>query len=237
MKEFVQTAGVRFDSVNVLEEPERGARLLDIGGRIPAAVIGERWAPGADLRAVAQLLGIPYKGVEPLPPKELSFRYHLIMATLCGFFQQASPAALGARHPMRKRTVLDIGYHAASVMRLFLAYYDNEQYEVEEYVLDADASAPSEVRSGRDVADRAIGTLTEFDRWWSTDGYHDPLDRVVETYWGHHSLHAALEREVWHTAQHTRQVEALLREAQVTLRAPLAPLILDGLPLPTLLFA
>lgn len=236
MKEFVTTAGVSFGSVNVVENPERATRLTELGARAPAAVVGEQWAPGGDLAAVARLLDIPYDKREPLPPKELSWRYHVVMATLCGFFQQASPDVLARRHPMRKRTVLDIGHHAASVMRLFLAYYDPERYQAESYLLDAGATAPAGIRTGADVIDQAIGTLGEFDRWWTSDGFDDPLERLVETYWGIQTLSASLEREVWHTAQHTRQVEALLRDAGVEPATPLAPMILEGLPLPTSLF-
>jgi hypothetical protein len=237
MKEFVEASGVPFESFNILADSKRAERLRALGGRVPATVVGDRWAPGADLGAVAKLLDLPYDQRESLPPKELNWRYQVIMTTLAGFFLQSSEPVLQKRHPTRERSVLDIGHHAASVMRVFLTCYDPERYKGVQYELDFEARTPRGVKTGADLIARSVDTLVHFNRWWATDGHDDPLDQVVETYWGHQSLHAAFEREVWHTAQHARQVEALMREAGVTPTTPLDPMVLDGLPLPDRLFS
>ena len=48
--------------------------------------------------------------------------------------------------------------------------------------------------------------------WWQTSGREDPMDRVIESYWGNHTLHEVMEREVWHTTQHTRQLMMFLTQ-------------------------
>ncbi len=70
------------------------------------------------------------------------------------------------------------------------------------------------------------------DAWWQKIGYDDPLDRVVETQWGHRTLHEVLERAVWHPAQHTRQVALFLERLGIEPDGPLTPEDLAGLPLP-----
>ena len=68
--------------------------------------------------------------------------------------------------------------------------------------------------------------------WWDRAGFEDPLDRVIETYWGAHTLLEALERETWHAAQHARQVMMFLEQLGIAADRPLTGEDLAGLPLP-----
>jgi hypothetical protein len=68
--------------------------------------------------------------------------------------------------------------------------------------------------------------------WWKNTGVDDPLDRVIETYWGAHTLHEAFERETWHPAQHTRQVMMFLGKLDIRPDGPLTEADLAGLPIP-----
>jgi glutaredoxin len=215
MKEFVQARGVPFVSINVVEDPEGAARLHELGAlTAPVVAVGDRWVSGGDLSAVADLLGLSQCRHEPLPPAELRARYQVIMTT-----------------------VTDIAHHAASVMRVFLIDYDKTAFRGTPYRMDYDTNrAPKDVARADQLIAHAVDTLMHFNRWWVESGRLDPLDRIVLTYWGEQSLHACLEREVWHTAQHTRQVEALLREAGVDVTAPLTDSDLAGLPLPERLY-
>jgi hypothetical protein len=80
----------------------------------------------------------------------------------------------------------------------------------------------------------ASATRQEFDIWWDRIGYDDPFERLVESRGGHSwTLLEALERAVWHTAQHTRQVQYFLENAlEINPREELTAEILAGLPLP-----
>jgi len=66
--------------------------------------------------------------------------------------------------------------------------------------------------------------------WWS--GNQSRLPATVDTYYGVQPLHAVLERTTWHVARHARQLESLLELRGVTPAPRLAPVLLDGLPLP-----
>jgi len=236
MKEFVESSGLAFDSVNVDEDPARAERLLELGASAPAAVVDGRWADGCDLAAVARLLDVPYDAREPCPPGELQARYEAIMAALCRHMAQVAPEVLDTKPPSWEWTLRDISHHGASVMREFLFLYDPDAYP-DRYEMDYERNrAPGDISSAEQIVDHATETLTRVRRWWEDDGHDDPLDRVVDTYWGHQTLHAAFEREVWHTAQHVRQVEALLSASGIEPDGPLGPSELDGLPMPERLF-
>jgi hypothetical protein len=112
-------------------------------------------------------------------------------------------------------------------MRAFLTAYEDDAHDKGFY------SMPEEVVTREDVLARLDETRRLFDRWWQEDGVDDPLDRVTPTYWGYPTLHEVLEREVWHTTQHTRQLVYVI---ELFGAEPVVPLTreehLDGLPLP-----
>lgn len=239
MKEFVESRGVPFTSINVVEDPQRGKRLYELGAlTAPVVAVGDEWVSGGDLDAVARLLDLADYEHRALPATELRARYHAIMTTLCGLVRQATPEALRSTPGHWDWTLIDIAHHAASVMRVFLIDYDAAAYTGAPYRMDYEENrAPSGITTAEQLVDHAVDTLMHFNHWWAERGWCDPLERVVSTYWGDQDLHACLEREVWHTAQHTRQVEALLRDAGVDVLAPLTGADLAGLPLPERLYS
>ena len=86
--------------------------------------------------------------------------------------------------------------------------------------------------TGADLASELAETQAIVTSWWQTSGHEDPMDRVIDAYWGSHTLHEVLEREVWHTAQHTRQVMMFLDQLGIVADRPLTAEDLAGLPLP-----
>ncbi|MDV3125622.1 thioredoxin family protein [Mycobacterium sp. 21AC1] len=50
---------------------------------------------------------------------------------------------------------------------------------------------------------------------WHDDCYDDPMERVAPLHWGPHTLAECFECEVWHTAQHTRQLAYMVEQAGV----------------------
>jgi hypothetical protein len=51
-------------------------------------------------------------------------------------------------------------------------------------------------------------------------------------FYGVHSMHSFLERSVWHTAQHTRQILWWCKENGIPVEQQLTEEILQGLPVP-----
>ena len=65
--------------------------------------------------------------------------------------------------------------------------------------------------------------------WWERP---EAFDGTVETYYGPQQAAAFFQRTVWHTAQHLRQLYALLDHMGVTPEEPLTAEDFAGLPLP-----
>jgi hypothetical protein len=70
-----------------------------------------------------------------------------------------------------------------------------------------------------------------FETWWR--GVEDrSLSRMLKTYYGDTSAHRVLERVTWHSAQHCRQLIAVLERMGIQADGPLTASDLAGLPLP-----
>jgi uncharacterized damage-inducible protein DinB/glutaredoxin len=226
MKEFLEKNGVTYEPVNLEDYPERGERLKATGLLLPVVVIGDRAVSGLDLKAVAEFVGIDYDAPTMLPPIDLKRKYLLISATLCRLVAQMSPQQLEYKSPDRDRTLAALAAHVGTIMRAFLDAFDAEAYDA---TLEA---PPEELRTKEAIVGWAKETEAMFERWWERIGHDDPLDRVIETYWGHHTMHEVLERAVWHPAQHTRQVALFMERIGLEPDGALTPSDLEGLPLP-----
>lgn len=226
MKEFIGKSGRDWVAINADEDPSARAELTARGLVLPAARVGDRWVNGVDLAAVADLLEVSYQAPAILPVAELAARYNLNLDVARSIIAQLTGEMLAYSLPNRKRPMLDVANQVASVMRAFLQAYYDDKHTTESY------KKPDFVRTGPDVLSRLDETRQLFSTWWEEDGFDDPLDRVTETYWGYPTLHEVLEREVWHTTQHVRQLEYVLKEFGVTPHRPLTEANLAGLPLP-----
>ena len=83
-----------------------------------------------------------------------------------------------------------------------------------------------------EIAAFGIDQQDKLVKWWEAKGSSDPMTRIVKVTWGHYALHAMMERETWHSAQHARQIMHFLEQMDI---APIEPLTADdlaGLPLP-----
>jgi len=225
-QEFLERAGVDFVAVNVDEHPEAKEKLKDHGLLLPATCVGDRCVNGVDLAAVAELVGVPYQPRAMLSPAELVERYALNQQAGCRYIAQMPPEALAFELEGRARAMLDVADQVAMVARSFLEAYYEDRHSVAYY------SKPDHVRTKEEVLARATETRGLVRKWWEDDGRDDPLDRVTKTYWGFPTLHEVLEREVWHTTQHVRQLMHVLERFGVAPDGPLTEANLRGLPLP-----
>lgn len=228
MKEFISQSGKAWVAINVDERLEARMELADNGMRVPAARVGDRWVSGIDLAAVADLIGVPYDPPTLLPREQLAARYLAMVRIAGATIAQMTPEMLSYRLPNRNREMLDVANQVASVMRAFLTAYSDDRHAAVQYY-----DKPADVQTQRDLLARLEETERQFGVWWEEDGIDDPLDRVVPTSWGYPTLHEILEREVWHTAQHLRQLQHVLREFGVEPHDPLGEADLAGLPLPS----
>lgn len=225
-KEFLERSGLPYQAINVDESPAEAAELVERQLMVPVVRKGDEFVSGVDLMAVAKLVGAKYVAPVMLEPSVLMERYRAILFAVDRFVAQMTDPALEYRLPGRERPIFDVATQCASVMRAFLTAYYEDQHKVEFY------ETPDDVRTKDDILKRSSETLAALERWWNRDGQDDPLDRVTTTYWGFPTLHEVLEREVWHTAQHARQLAHVLKLHGIEPDGPLTAEQLSGLPLP-----
>ncbi|MET0295569.1 MAG: glutaredoxin domain-containing protein [Phenylobacterium sp.] len=226
MKEFLEASGVPFVAINLDGNPEAQAKLKALGLLAPVTCIGERGVNGMDLAAVAELVGVEYRPRAMLTPAELVERYEVNQQAGCRFLAQMTPQALAYQIDGRARPMLEVAYQVGMVARSFLKAYYDDRHTTRFY------SLPQDVRTKEQILEAATETRARMRKWWDEEGQDDPLDRVTKTYWGHATLHEVLEREVWHTTQHARQLMDVLQRHGIAPDGPLTPAHLDGLPLP-----
>lgn len=227
VKEFMARSGVPYEEINVIEQPSRAGRLKELGLYTPAVCVGERCVSGTGLDAVAELIGVAYERAPMLDPAALKERYEVMLEAACRYIGQLTTDGLAYVLPGRDRPLLEVANQTVSVIRGFLAAYYEGEHDRQFTRL------PPDVRCVDDLLRRAEATRAQFEAWWQRDGARDPLDRVIDTpWWGHRTLHEVFDREVWHTAQHTRQLMTALEHLGIEPEHPLTQDDFAGLDLP-----
>jgi uncharacterized damage-inducible protein DinB len=215
--------------VNIAGNAEGRLRLLGHGlDSVPAVCLDDECVPGGDLGAIAGLLELDYEPPVKLTPEQLLDKWMLVLEAAQRYLRQASFTGLSHKSPDRDRTFRELGWHIVLIPRAFVTAYDTNEFPNR---LFAEKDVPVEL-TGDDIATAMAESQRVVQTWWQDAGLQDPLDRVLETYWGAHTLLESFEREVWHTAQHTRQVMMFLRQLEVEPDRPLTSEDLAGLPLP-----
>jgi hypothetical protein len=163
-----------------------------------------------------------------LSPAVMKAKYDTVIAALQRFTGQLADEQLDYRSPDNNRSLRFLIAHAGSIMRYFVEACDQESF-------DNSGRPPTDLSTTgtRDeLRSFAADTASMLSTWWDEYGFDDPFDRVLETSWGHRTLHEVFERAVWHTAQHTRQMMDWMETIGVPPTDPLTSEDLAGLPLP-----
>lgn len=191
---------------------------------VPAVAANGEIVSGGVLEEIARVVGFAYDPPSILPPAVLMERWYEILDTAARLIRQVPLDGMTVTSPVDgNRTLFNLAWHVVTIGRVFLLVYDE---------LEARVPRVEAIKTGEDLGAYADDTRERLRTWWTRIGVHDPLERVVESYQGIQSLLEYLERETWHTAQHTRQVAALLEQIGVTPDRPLTAEVLAGLPLP-----
>ena len=213
--------------------------LNDAGGRellfnkyglrkVPVLAKGDEYAFGQMLDPFAKFAGLPMPGKDRLSPEQLFRKYEMVFAAAARFARQFPAEHFHDRViPHRERVICTLCYHVFRIGESFLETWDGAEYSVK----IADNEPPDELQTGDDIARYGEGVWRRFEAWWA--GLDDrELARVLKTYFGDTPAHLVLERVTWHSAQHCRQLVAVLERLGVTPDRPLTPADLAGLPLP-----
>ena len=174
-----------------------------------------------DLAQVAQLLGLSYESEIVLSPSELLTRLVQINETLTKIGPRLTNEFLRVKLPGRERTVLGLINHISEISSVLIEVLRGEVFTASK----ADAEPQIEL-----VIAELIPILLA--RNEVLKSVHIDPDRMADTYFGDQSLHTVINRTVWHSAQHLRQLVDLCQTQQAQLEIPEISHLLQDLPLP-----
>ena len=191
--------------------------LNDAGGRellfnkyglrkVPVLAKGEQYAIGQMLEPFAKLAGIPIEGAGRLSPEQLYSKYEMVFAAGQRYARQFPAERLSERViPHRERVIRTLCFHVFRIGESFLETWNGAEYSAK----IADNEPPGSMRAGDDIARYGAGVWNRYEAWWG-ELEDRALSRVLKTYYGDMSAHRVFERVTWHSAQHCRQLVAVL---------------------------
>lgn len=196
--------------------------------KVPVLAKGEQYAFGQMLDPFAKFAGLPMPGAERLSPEQIYRKYELVFAAAQRFARQFPAERFRERViPHRERGIRTLCYHVFRIGESFLETWDGAEYSVK----IADNEPPDEMQSGDDIARYGAAVWQRYEAW--RRGLDErSLSRVLKTYYGDTVAHQVFERVTWHSAQHCRQLVAVLERMGIAADRPLTAVDLAGLPLP-----
>ena len=188
---------------------------------------GDRFVFAQVIKDVVDFLELPDDTAPELSPAVLATRLDRILGTAVRLTRQMPDARLEDLLPNRPRSWRVLMHH---VFQIPIAYLDMEEQGSTLTYENLTAPPPDDMCTSAAVAGHGEAVRARFAAWWDRATDEDFSGRVP-TYFGGTTRHEMLERTVWHTAQHVRQVASLLEQAGVAPDRPLTTDDLQGLPL------
>ena len=216
--------------IDVLNDRDGRDYLLSKYGmrKVPVLAKGDEFAFGQMLDPFAKFAGLPMPGADRLSPEQLYKKYEMVFAAAQRYARQFPAERFRERViSHRERVIRTLCYHVFRIGESFLETWDGAEYSVK----IADNEPPDEMQTGDDIARYGAAVWQRYEAWWR--GLDDrSLSRVLKTYYGDTVAHKLFERVTWHSAQHCRQLVAVLERMGIAADGPLTSEDLAGLPLP-----
>lgn len=199
-----------------------------LGARsIPIVSKGDKFVFAQVLQEVVDFLGIEEDTGPKLTPVELGERYLMILDKAIAQTRAMPDEHLTRELPNRPRSWLVLMHHLFQIPVAFLDMEESgETLSYEKLV----APPPGGMKTSAEIAAFGEEVKARFKAWFEKAKAED-FKGKVPTYFGGTSRHEMLERTVWHSTQHVRQVGALLEEAGIRPPDPVTAKDIEGLPL------
>ena len=194
---------------------------------MPVVSRGGQFVFAQVIKDVVDFLDLPDDTAPELSPEELWAKLDWILETAIRLTRQMPDEHLEDLLPNRPRSWRVLMHHIYQIPVAFLEMEELGRTLTYEALTEP---PPAVMRTSAAIADHGEAVRARFNAWWSRTAGEDFSSRVP-TYFGGTTRHEMLERTVWHTAQHVRQVASLLEQAGVAPDRPLAGDDLRGLPL------
>jgi glutaredoxin len=229
VKEYLNGLGVDYESIDVGLRPDAMQELAEMGVRsVPVVARGREYVFAQALEDVSRFVGREFRA-DRLPPEALMDKWLHVLAAAQRYVMQFPRARLSERAtPGRDRSIRDLACHVYQIPEAFLDAVENGNPELAQHYNappPAGVQTPEQIRAfGQAIAQRLAA-------WWAR--LPDKSCRqTVTTYYGERPLHELLERSTWHSAQHVRQLIAVLERFGIAADGALTAKDYAGLPLP-----
>ena len=206
-------------------------KLLALGARsVPVVAHGGEFVFAQNLEDVAKFVGLQGTGHARLPPDALITKWLVVLGAVQRYIRQVPAVRLDQRViDNRDRSIRMIGHHVFRIAEAFLeSAADGAEYTAEQARAETDAGRTF---TSEQIAAYGGDVMARLRRWWD-----DLSDRTcgqpVNTFFGVQTVHMLFERSTWHSAQHARQLVAVLERFGIEPDGRLSATDLAGLPLP-----
>ena len=202
--------------------------LQTLGARsVPVVSRGSEFVFAQVISDVVAFLGLDDDTGPQLSPHQLAQRYHEVLNHAISLVTQMPNEHLERELPNRPRSWRVLLHHIFQIPNAFLDMEENGRPMAYE---DMVAPPPDDLVSSEQIAAFGRGVQQRFDSWWH-GASESNFDNVITVYFGETTRHEMLERTVWHSTQHVRQLASLLESVGIKPQMPLTPHQLQGLPL------
>ena len=229
VKEFLSELGVPYESINVSASPEAMDELREMGVRtVPVVARGRDYVFAQALEDVSRFIGRDVR-ITRLPPDVLVAKWLKVLTAAQRHVAQLPAGRLGERAAEgRDRSIRDLAYHVYQIGDAFLQVVE---HGLEDWTGVANAAPPVHVTTVEQIRDYGAKVTAAIEAWWAKLP-DKSCQWPVKMYYGTHSVHQFLERSTWHSAQHARQIIAVLERFGIGPDGPLTAEDYAGLPMP-----
>lgn len=197
---------------------------------MPVVYKDGKYVLGQNIEEVAKFIGLSGSGLQSLAPEQLIVKWIPVLQAAQRFMLQLSDEQMQGRViPNRDRAIWRLCHHIFRIPEAFLeTVVDGAEFTADSPNREP---APGKFRTAKEVAGYGDTIIARLNSWW------EPLadktcQRQVQTYFGAQTTHMLYERCTWHSAQHARQMMAVVEGLGLKPDGPLTPAQLAGLPLP-----
>lgn len=214
-----------------MNDPTGKEQLLRLGVRtVPVLARSDQYIFCQNLEDVAEFVGLQGTGHTPLPPGALFTKWITVLRAAQRYIRQIPNARLNDRAiDNRDRSIRLLSHHIFRIGEAFLeTAIDGVEYWVQL------ANVPPQdgtYTTGDEIASYGNSVIERIENWW-TRLDDKSCQQKVKTFYGTPPMHQVFERSTWHSAQHTRQMIAVLERFGIEPDVRLTADDLAGLPLP-----
>ena len=205
--------------------------MLSLGVQtVPVLAKGGQYIFCQNLEDVAEFVGLQGTGHTPLPPAMLVEKWLAVLRAAQRYIRQIPNPRLGERAiDNRDRSIRLLSHH---IFRIGEAFLETAIDDVEYWANNA--NVPPEAGScttGEEIVAYGDSVIERVENWWARLNDRS-CQQKVKTFYGTPPMHQLFERSTWHSAQHTRQMIAVLERFGIEPNGRLAAEDIAGLPLP-----